>query len=303
MNNSAPPTPLEQQLPGPEFCHTCGEKYLSMYQAAHGQGSFTQTELSLVKRALSRHPCAGLSDTIDTYVCSSPVCNHVYRNYVLSAKEFHAGEYREGQYDPKTELLFQNETEKVTKDRKRRSLRQMTYLTDFMSKEYSLLEIAPGKGYHTPMLLERNKTVVGVDLDEKVIKHNRKVNPDVEMILSDFLDLTEDKKYDVLCAFDVIEHIKEIDKIPAKMHALVNKYAIIQVPTMRKIAPPNFHLIENPKPHHAKFDGHLQYFSEQSLVNLFTKDNLFKCVLLVPTLPDEVANGCELLAVFEKVRQ
>jgi SAM-dependent methyltransferase len=274
-----------------------------MYEAALGLKEFTQTEMCLIKRAAIRHPCASMEDTIDTYVCSSPTCSHVYRNYILSSKEFHAGEYRDGQYDPETELLFKAETEEIARERLRKSLTQMAYLEDFMSKNYSLLEIAPGKGYQTPLLLERFKSVVGVDLDEKVVKHNKKVNPDVEVILSDFLDLPEDKTYDVLCAFDVIEHIREIDEIPTKMHSLANKYAIIQVPTKRKIAPPNFHLISTPKPHHAPFDGHLQYFSEQSLVNLFTRDNLFKCVFLMPTAPNEVANGCELLAVFEKVTQ
>ena len=289
------------QQPAPDSCHACGEKYLSIYEIVRYQKRFKQTEVASTHRGLRRHPCMGIEDTVDTYICSSPTCSHIYRNYILSAKEFHSGEYRDDQYDPETELLFKIETQEMSEDRRIRSLKQMEYLSDFMSKEYSILEIAPGKGYHTPLLQERFKSVVGVDLDEKVIKHNKKINPGVEVILSDFLDLPEDKTYDVLCAFDVIEHIREIDEIPSKMHSLINKYAIIQVPTKRKIAPPNFHLIEKPQPHHAPFDGHLQYFSEQSLVNLFTRNNLFKCAYLYPTDPLEVANGCELLAVFEKI--
>jgi len=65
--------------------------------------------------------------------------------------------------------------------------------------------------------------------------------------------------------------------------------------------PPNHHLLKDPKPWQGSFDGHLHYFTELSIIRLFTKNDVFKCVFMYKTKPGEVAGGPELLCVFEKV--
>ncbi len=163
--------------------------------------------------------------------------------------------------------------------------------------------MASGRGYALNVAKEILKSVTGSDIDPKVVDHNKIFNPDVEIRLYDILKMPEEDKYDVIMAFDVLEHIEEADKFASKMYGLANKYVMIQVPVDRKIAPPNFHLIKNPEPHHAPFDGHVHYFTEHSLNNLFTKDGMFKCVFMYKTERGEVANGREIMAVFEKIEQ
>ena len=120
--------------------------------------------------------------------------------------------------------------------------------------------------------------------------------------------MDEDKQYDVIFALDVLEHIEDIQSFPKKISKLAKK-VVVQVPTDRPIIPPNIHLM-HPKPKYTTadgypvstdFDGHLHYFTEFSLNNLFTKDNMFKCLFLYKSEACELAGGPEILAVYEKI--
>jgi hypothetical protein len=109
-------------------------------------------------------------------------------------------------------------------------------------------------------------------------------------------------------AFDVLEHVENLNDFVKKAYNLTEKYVLIQVPIGRPIIPPNATSMKN-KPTYTdnagqnvslEFDGHLHYFTQNSLVRLFTKDNLFKCSFIYKSKPEQLANGFEILAVFEK---
>jgi hypothetical protein len=108
--------------------------------------------------------------------------------------------------------------------------------------------------------------------------------------------LPENKKYDIVVAMDVLEHVENIKEFAQKMHSLTNKYAVIQIPVERGLKCPNDPALQGGR----EFDGHLHYFSEFSLNNLFIKDDMFKCVFMYKSFPKELANGREIFAIFEK---
>ena len=242
--------------------------------------------------------CQGDIDQLeDIYMCSNPTCAHIYRNFFGNAAEFHAGEYREHQYKKDEKSVLDLGSVEEQQRRWKRVKNQVNIFSSFLKQDDHILEIATGKGYLARVMSQIYKNFVGSDIDPKVVEHNEIVNPDLKVILSDVIKLPEDNKYDVVVAMDVLEHVEDTVQFVKKMHSLTKKYAIIQVPVNRRLVCPN-------KPHlqgRKNFDGHLHYFNKFSLNNLFTQDDMFKCLLIYQTSRGEVANGPELLAVFEKV--
>ena len=88
---------------------------------------------------------------------------------------------------------------------------------------------------------------------------------------------------------DMLEHIEGVNEFVIKMDSIVREYIVVQVPIARALPPVN-----------PNFDGHVHYFSEDSLKTLFTKKDFFECVHIHTSLPNELANGRELIAVFKK---
>jgi hypothetical protein len=229
-----------------------------------------------------------------TYSCTT--CKHIYRHsYMKTALEFHSqgGDYRKGEYDTETGM-FKDIYKMPTKVaiRRQRVNAQLSMVSEYISKEQTALEVASGKGFLLTELKDRFSEVTGMDLHPAVAKHNNVVNPHADFIVCDYLKMKEEKKYDVILAFDVMEHIEDANKFVEKTAALANEYAIIQVPADRKLKPIN-----------PGFDGHVHYFSEQSLKAIFTKNNLFDCMFMYKSKPKELANGREILAVFKVKNQ
>jgi 2-polyprenyl-3-methyl-5-hydroxy-6-metoxy-1,4-benzoquinol methylase len=234
-----------------------------------------------------------LEEFEDIYICNNPACNHIYRNYYGNSADWHASDYRKNDHN-NLDLGPKEEQDR----RFSKVLTQIKILRPFFDKNDHVLEIATGKGYLARIMSKLGfASFTGSDIDPKVIEHNKIYNPAVNVILSDVIKLPEDKKYDIVIAMDVIEHVEDLKQIVKKMHSLTKKYAVVQVPVNRRLVPPNDPELQNGM----DFDGHLHYFSKFSLNNLFTQDKMFKCVFMYKTARGEVANGPEILAVFEKV--
>ena len=52
----------------------------------------------------------------------------------------------------------------------------------------------------------------------------------VESIICDFFDYQPKEKFDVVCCFQTLEHIAEVEKFTKKLFALAKKYVFISVP-------------------------------------------------------------------------
>tara|TARA_R100000152_G_C6773215_1_gene200447 strand:+ start:1311 stop:2165 length:855 start_codon:yes stop_codon:yes gene_type:complete len=279
----------------PKQCHACLDgEYVDM---KHTIKNFITPQAWMVNEYTDYCEAGDLDQFEDVYMCNNPACVHIYRNFFGNSAEFHAGEYREHEYKKDGKNVLNLGSAEEQKKRWKRVQNQINIFDSFLEKNHHILEIATGKGYLARVLSQMYKNFVGSDIDPKVVEHNQVVNPDLKVILSDVIKLPEDKKYDVVIAMDVLEHVEDTVRFAKKMHSLTKKYAIIQVPINRRLVCPNKPHLQGLK----NFDGHLHYFSKFSLNNLFTQNDMFRCVLLYQTSMGEVANGPELLAVFEKV--
>lgn len=280
-------------------CHCCGSEYISMHASVSryvcGEKISKAANVLLAEKTENFKV---LEDLEDSYVCLNHGCRHIYRDFHKDISEFHAEEFREKQYNDGTKTLeIKNESLRL-----QRATAQIDYISDFLKSQSSILEVAPGRGFVLKTLVNLGySNITGVDIDNKVTLHNEQYNPGVRCITSDVLDLKENNNYDMVMGFDVLEHIEELEIFVEKMQSLTKKYVTVQVPVDRPLIPPNHHLLKDPQPWQTPFDGHLQYFTELSIIRLFTKNDAFRCVFMYKTKPGETAGGPELLCVFEKI--
>ena len=120
---------------------------------------------------------------------------------------------------------------------------------------------------------------MGIDLS-KAGNFEERVNYKV----GDFLSYNFNRKFDVVVSLAVIEHLDDINGFVKKCYEILNKNGIAYVMKLnessvlyqlsnilRKIGFPSFFI--------RLYDGHhLNHFSQKSLLELLTKDNLFKIV-------------------------
>lgn len=79
----------------------------------------------------------------------------------------------------------------------------------YIKKGDSVLDLGCGVGITTEFIKKRETDVVGLDISPEIIKYTRKTVPDVEFICEDVLNINLNKKFDVICLFDCLEHISK----------------------------------------------------------------------------------------------
>jgi len=72
----------------------------------------------------------------------------------------------------------------------------------------NVLEVGCGRGYFLSELQKRGNDVVGVELNENAIEFAKQNNIKV---LNTSLDEIKDEKFDVICSFQVLEHINNVE--------------------------------------------------------------------------------------------
>lgn len=109
------------------------------------------------------------------------------------------------------ELVFGKYSSFLMQKTPKRVLQLLSYYkfaAQFIPKNSSILEIGCNEGLGTALLCKDAKFVKGVDFDKKAIESAKKLwdIPNLEFIEADFRDIKVEK-FDVVCLFDVIEHI------------------------------------------------------------------------------------------------
>lgn len=87
----------------------------------------------------------------------------------------------------------------------------------------SLLEVGCGNGYVLSGFAAQRPEMrlVGSDLSEAGLRHARARLPDATLIRADARDLTFDQEFDVVAAFDILEHVAEDRRVLTAMRRSV----------------------------------------------------------------------------------
>jgi SAM-dependent methyltransferase len=98
------------------------------------------------------------------------------------------------------------------------------------SLKQSILEIGCSHGGFLKYCRDNGfKRCVGVELNEGTCDFARNTF-NIEMICGDFPDVEINEKFDIVCGFDLLEHLSDPLKALRKMASLSNKYVMIQIP-------------------------------------------------------------------------
>ena len=101
-----------------------------------------------------------------------------------------------------------------------------------------VLDMACGEGYGSNLLAAGAASVIGVDIDEKVIRHaSAKYGSTKLQFLSGSitaLPIPDDHSFDVIVCFEAIEHIEDQDALLAEVQRLLKPDGVFIVSTPNK---------------------------------------------------------------------
>lgn len=100
----------------------------------------------------------------------------------------------------------------------------------YIKQENKVLDVGIGCGYGSYILSFLAKQVIGVDDSIEAINYANKVwkQPNIEFINQNALEVIG--QFDVICAFEVIEHLKDDALLFQKFKELNPKYIILSTP-------------------------------------------------------------------------
>ncbi len=110
-----------------------------------------------------------------------------------------------------------------------------------------VLDIACGTGYGVAMLLKHGCKVVGVDLDDEILKKARVHWNHDKFVQADALNLPfADASFDAIVSFETIEHVVDGERFLTEMHRVLRSGGIFicSTPNIHYTAHPEFHLKE-----------------------------------------------------------
>jgi len=116
-------------------------------------------------------------------------------------------------------------------------LHRYAFASQFV-KGKKVLDMACGEGYGSNILSREAEYVVGIDIDEKTVRHaHRKYDlPNLKYIIGSVLEvpIKGTKKFDVIICFEAIEHVEEHEKLLSEVKRLLSKEGIFIISTPNK---------------------------------------------------------------------
>jgi SAM-dependent methyltransferase len=103
-------------------------------------------------------------------------------------------------------------------------------------RDRDVLDAGCGVGYGTAFLAEEARRAVGVDLSDDAITYGRRryAAPNVEFLVGDLAALPlEDASFDLVCAFEVIEHLPAAARFVAEARRVLRPGGTLIVSTPR----------------------------------------------------------------------
>ena len=143
--------------------------------------------------------------------------------------------------------------------------KRMSFVQYYLEESDTCLDIGAGAGTYANLLRQEVSGVECTELAPVLINELKRLN--FKVYEEDFLSIKFDKKYDVVSAWHVLEHVEDIRSFIKKTYQLSNRYVIIEVPLLFGLGGKNRkRKLTDPK--HEAYDGHAHYFSEQSFRRL-----------------------------------
>jgi O-antigen biosynthesis protein len=114
-----------------------------------------------------------------------------------------------------------------------------------------VLDLASGEGYGSALLARKALSVVGIDLDEKTVRHARKkyMEGNIHFIVGSVTEIPLAARFDVVVCFELIEHIQDHGKLLSEIKRLLAPGGILVISTPNR---PEYHLLEPSNPYHVK---------------------------------------------------
>ena len=205
---------------------------------------------------------------IDVYKCEK--CGHIYINYQGDGLKYHQNEYRKNGHGTKFDTSKSSKeideygifTENFHKKREIIMNKRCDVLNFYHHGCESILDVGAGGGSFLKKV-EKNynfKEIECQEISEVCIKNLELYG--FKTHRGNFNEITFEKTYDIVTAWHVLEHVKDIQLFAKQISKLVNKYLIIEIPIGRKLHSPNRY-------NKSSWDGHYHYFTEDSLKLLF----------------------------------
>lgn len=150
-------------------------------------------------------------------------------------------------------------------------------------KRKTVLDIGCSHGYGTPLLAERAKFVTGLDKDRRAISQAKKENQtsNVTFLNEDVFRFEPNFQYEVIIAFQVLEHLKEPDLFLKKSKSWLKKRGFFLVSVVNKEV----------DPHGYSCPYHYREYTPIELRRLLSK--YFKSINLYGVFPDLIASSYE----------
>ena len=98
-----------------------------------------------------------------------------------------------------------------------------------------VLDLGSGEGFGSAILAQTAAHVIGVDIDQLTVEHSRLnyAGPKLDFALGTALDLAdyEDGSFDAVVAFEVIEHVREQEKVLSEISRVLSDDGIVIMST------------------------------------------------------------------------
>lgn len=153
----------------------------------------------------------------------------------------------------------------------------INFIKKYIKKTNNILDVGCGRGYFLDELRKQNYlNLEGIDFSYKIIEYAQK-NLNLKVQKVDIFKFRKKKQYQLIVLNQVIEHIRDINKLIPKLNSLLQKksYLYIATPNINSLSSlifkDNFEYIIPPE--------HLNYFNKKSISKLL-KINGFEIIAI-----------------------
>ena len=147
---------------------------------------------------------------------------------------------------------------------------EFTMALNLINRQSKILEVGAGGGHFLRLALKKNHFVSGIELNQKRAANMLAFGYEIKELTMNQLKEKTNERYDVICAFQVLEHVSNPLEFINDMICLLNPGGkiILSVPNaavMKKIDPDNEDLLNQPPHHMGHWDKDVFYALEKLL--------------------------------------